>query len=64
MQLFYGIMELFLRMISVEIFLVLMCKIMAIIFDIAVILYIFVFKDFFQIIIRLYFIFFIEDCVT
>lgn len=42
MQLFFGIMELFLRMISVEIFLVLMCKIMAIIFDIAVILYIFV----------------------
>ena len=42
MQLFFGIMELFLRMISVEIFLVLMCKIMAKIFDIAVILYIFV----------------------
>lgn len=42
MQLFSGIMELFLRMISVKLFLVLMCKIMAIIFDIAVILYIFV----------------------
>ena len=42
MQLFSGIMELFLRMISVEIFLVLMCINMAIIFDIAVILYIFV----------------------